>query len=145
MPCLHEACEKKRNNEGPEMLFVDTDVMVDVLRQYPPAMEWLKSLGDEQILLSGFVYAELIQGCANKDGQKKLTDILSKYSTVWPEFETCQRALSSFADFHLSHGLGLIDALIGQIAVDMQVPFYTFNVKHYKCIPGLTIKQPYEK
>lgn len=103
MLCLHGHYERKRNNEGAEMVFVDTDVMVDFRRQYPPAVVWLNSLGDEHILLCGFVYAELVLGCANKDEQKKLTEILSKYSAVWPESETCERALSALVEFHLSH------------------------------------------
>lgn len=48
------------------MIFFDTDVMIDLLRQYPPAKNWLEVLGEEEILLPGFVGMELIQGCKNK-------------------------------------------------------------------------------
>ena len=37
------------------MLLVDTDVMIDLLRQYPPALTWLDSLGEEEIVLPGSV------------------------------------------------------------------------------------------
>lgn len=47
------------------MVFADTDVMVDVLRGFTPALEWLASLGEEQVVISGFVAAELLQGCEN--------------------------------------------------------------------------------
>lgn len=33
------------------MILLDTDVMVDLLRQYPPAVTWLDSLGEEEIIL----------------------------------------------------------------------------------------------
>ena len=42
---------------------VDTDVMVDVLREHPPAVAWLRSLGEEEIVLPGYVLMELLQGC----------------------------------------------------------------------------------
>ena len=125
------------------MTFVDTDVMVDLLRTYPPAVKWLESLGEEELLLSGFVCAELVQGCTTKEQQDKVARFLLPHHTTWPERETCDRALRVFSDFHLSHGLGLIDALIGQMAADMNVPLNTFNTRHYECIPGLKTEQPY--
>jgi len=48
------------------MILLDTDIMIDLLRNYPPAVVWLRSLGDEEIALPGFVVMELIQGCRNK-------------------------------------------------------------------------------
>ena len=42
------------------MVLLDTDVMIDILRQFPPAVSWLDSLNDEQIVLPGFVIMELI-------------------------------------------------------------------------------------
>jgi predicted nucleic acid-binding protein len=50
-----------------------------------------------------------------------------------------------FASVHLSHGLGLLDALIGQTAVALQLSLYTFNDKHYTAVPGLQTVQPYTK
>ena len=51
------------------MILLDTDVMIDLLRQYPPAVAWLDSLGSEEIILPGFVAMELIQGCRDKAEQ----------------------------------------------------------------------------
>lgn len=34
---------------GLEMLILDTDIMVDLLRGYPPAVAWLESLGEAEI------------------------------------------------------------------------------------------------
>ncbi len=55
----------------------------------------------------------------------------------------CQRALQDFAAFHLSHNLGLLDALIAHMAVGLGEPLATFNVKHYGVVTGLTTVQPY--
>jgi len=41
------------------MTLLDTDVMIDLLRQYPPAVAWLDSLGDEEIVLPGFAMRRL--------------------------------------------------------------------------------------
>jgi predicted nucleic acid-binding protein len=50
-----------------------------------------------------------------------------------------------FAEVHLGHGTGLLDALIGQIAVDLDETLQTFNEKHYAPIPELEVNQPYER
>jgi hypothetical protein len=52
-------------------------------------------------------------------------------------------ALRDFAEFRLSHNLGLLDALIANVAVGLNEPLATFNVKHYGVISGLTTIQPY--
>jgi predicted nucleic acid-binding protein len=45
------------------MILVDTDILVDVQRQYPPAIEWLKSLGlNTSLAISGFSLFELMTG-----------------------------------------------------------------------------------
>jgi predicted nucleic acid-binding protein len=57
------------------MRFLDTDVMIDILRGHPPALQWLKSLGGEEIGLCGIVVMELIQGCQNQGEIRKLEKI----------------------------------------------------------------------
>ena len=55
------------------MILLDSDVMIDILRKYPPAMEWFDALDeDEEIALPGYVMMELIQGCRNKAEQESL-------------------------------------------------------------------------
>ena len=61
------------------MLLLDTDVMIDLLREYPPAIAWLDSIGEEEIVLPGFVVMEIIQGCRNKREQDKVETALATY------------------------------------------------------------------
>ncbi len=126
------------------MLLLDTDVMIDLLRGYPPAVAWLDAL-DDDLLLPGFVVMELIQGCTSKAEQRRLQRELAPYTVVWPSPEVCDAALAVFARYHLSHNLGIIDALIGQMAVALDTPLHTFNQKHYAAIPSLKTVQPYAK
>jgi len=128
------------------MILLDSDVMIDLLRQYPPAMRWFDTLDeDEEVALSGYVVMELIQGCRNKVEQEHLQRELATYGIVWLSPEDCDRALDVFARYRLSHSAGLLDVLIGQTAVALDVPLCTFNEKHYGFIPGLRTIQPYGK
>ncbi|MBU1262491.1 PIN domain-containing protein [bacterium] len=127
------------------MVLIDTDIMVDLLRQYLPAVAWLRSLDDKEISLPGFVVMELIQGCSNHTEQNRLEKELSSYSAIWHSIETCDKALSVFIRFHLTNNLGVLDALVGQTAVALNLALHTFNQKHYAVIPGLQTIQPYKK
>lgn len=127
------------------MIVLDTDVLVDILRKYPPAQDWLESLGNTILFLPGYVIMELIQGCRNKAEKDKIEKFIKKFQITWPSSETCNKALSIFSCYHLSHGLGLLDALIGQTSVSLNAPLCTFNQKHYAIIPNLETIQPYKK
>jgi predicted nucleic acid-binding protein len=45
--------------------------------------------------------------------------------------------------FHLSHRLGLLDALIAACALGQAATLCAFNLKHYRVIAGLITEQPY--
>jgi len=128
------------------MILLDSDVLIDLLRQYHPAIEWFEALDeDEELAVSGYVVMELIQGCRNKTEQKQVQRALAAYGVVWPSPSECDQALDVFAAYRLSHNAGLLDMLIGQTAVAMGVPLHTFNQKHYSFIPGVRTIQPYPK
>lgn len=127
------------------MLLLDTDVMVDIMRGYGPALQWLDSVSEATVALPGFVVMELVQGCDSREEQDFLLREIDQFRTIWPTSETCQQALTVFAEVHLGHGTGLLDALIGQIAVDLDETLQTFNEKHYAPIPELEVNQPYER
>jgi len=124
------------------MLLLDTDIMVDVLRRYAPAIAWLNSLSD-QVAVPGYVAMELFQGCRNKSEQERVQKVLRDFVIVWLLADACDQALSVFASASLSHNLGILDALIGQLAVSLNLPLHTFNDKHYAAIPNLKTAQPY--
>ncbi len=79
----------------------------------------------------------------NKADQQRVEQFSQPYALYWPAQADCQRALQDFVTFHLSHRLGLLDALIAHIAVGLGEPLATFNVKHYGIVAGLTTVQPY--
>ncbi len=126
------------------MTLVDTDIMVDVLRGFSPALKWFYEL-DDMIALPGYVAMELIQGCMNRDQLSIVERFLSNIKILWSSSSGCNTALNLFAKYHLKNRLGFIDVLIAQIAIEHHLPLYTFNTKHYKAISDLEIIQPYNK
>ncbi len=128
------------------MILIDTDIMIDLLRQYEPAIEWIESLdGCERILLPGYVVMELIQGCRDKGEQSKLRRAISNLGVIWPAPEECDLAVVTFDKYRLSYNIGLLDVLIAHTAMEYGLPLYTFNQKHYSAIKKLKTVQPYGK
>ena len=55
------------------MMLLDSDVLVDLLRKHPPAIAWFDALDeDEELVVSGVVVMELIQGRRNKAEQDRV-------------------------------------------------------------------------
>jgi len=128
------------------MILLDSDVLIDLLRNYPPAAEWFDTLHeDEELMVSGYVVMELIQGCRNKSEQERAQRELATYGVVWLSPTDCDKALEVFATYRLSHNAGLLDVLIGQTSISLGVPLHTFNQRHYSFIPGMQTIQPYLK
>ena len=126
------------------MDLLDTDVLIDVQRGHPPALAWFAGLMDLPAV-PGFVVMELIQDARNAKEVRQALKLVAPFRIVWPTEADCARALSDFAAYHLSHGLGLLDALIAACTLGLTATLNTFNEKHYRVVPGLVTAQPYTR
>ena len=126
------------------MLLVDTDVIIDIRRGFPPAVAWFEDL-HELPRIPGFVLMELVQEARNAVELQRVMRLVAPLQTVWPSSQDCDRALTDLRIHHLSNGLGVIDALIASCALGLPATLCTFNVKHYRGIQDLLLLQPYAK
>jgi predicted nucleic acid-binding protein len=126
------------------MYLLDSDILIDIQRGYTPAITWFANL-PEIPSIPGFVVMELIQDTRNTQQLRNTLKLVAPLPVVWATEADCDRALSDFTVYHLSHNLGLIDALIAACAVGCGATLCTFNVKHYRVIPGLLVAQPYTR
>ncbi len=126
------------------MVLLDSDVLIDVLRGHPPALTWFSELPFVPAV-PGLVVMELIQAADNKIRMARARKLVAPFEVIWPTDEDCRRALEDFAALHLSHGVGLLDALIAATAVGQRATLFTFNAKHYNQIGELDLQRPYER
>ena len=126
------------------MNLVDTDVLIEVQRGRPEALAWFAGLVDPPAV-PGFVVMEMVQDARNAVELRQSLRLAAPLRVVWPTAADCERALSDFAGRHLSHGLGLLDALIGATAVGLSATLWTFNTRHYSAVPGLVASVPYSR
>lgn len=126
------------------MYILDTDVLIDIQRGHSEALEWFSSL-ESLPPVPGFVVMELIQGAQNNQQVQQVLKLVAPLPVIWPSEADCNRALSDFTAYHLSHSLGLIDALISATTIGSAGTLCTFNAKHYRVVPGLDMEQPYKR
>jgi predicted nucleic acid-binding protein len=126
------------------MYLLDSDVLIDVQRKFAPAVAWLNTLSDPP-LVPGFVVMELIQNAQNNQQVQAAVALTATLTIVWPTHADCERALEFFTKYHLSHNLGLVDSLIAACAIGLSATLCTFNLRHYRVVPGLITAQPYAR
>ncbi|QDL10322.1 VapC toxin family PIN domain ribonuclease [Brasilonema octagenarum UFV-E1] len=126
------------------MYLLDTDVLIDIQRGHAPAIAWFANL-PEVPSVPGFVVMELIQDARNMQQVRNALKLVAPLPVVWATEADCAPALSDFTTYHLSNSLGLLDALIAACAVGRGATLCTFNVKHYRIVPGLMTAQPYTR
>ena len=125
------------------MELIDTDVLIDVQRGFAAAADRFAT--DRDVGIPGFVVMELVQDARNSDEVEKALALVDGLEVVWPSEVECQAALEQFSKLHLSHGLGLLDALIAATAVGHGGVLNTFNERHYRIFPGLMTLRPYRR
>ena len=126
------------------MILLDTDIIIDFFRGFPPALVWF-SAQSQSLVIPGFVALELYAGCANKNDQRDIRNKLVRFAILWPSIPTSSAMIDTFASAHLTHSLGILDALIAATALAHSLPLHTFNQKHFTAVPGLRTIQPYTR
>lgn len=125
-------------------MILDSDVLIDILRQHPSAMAWFFS-APEPLYISGVAAMEVLTGARNRSEWQTAEIFLNPLKVVWLSESGFNTALTHILPLRLIQGIGVIDALIAATAVEYNLPLATFNTKHYKDISGLQIVQPYPR
>jgi predicted nucleic acid-binding protein len=128
----------------PPMILLDTDVVIDIERGHAPALAWLSCSRDMHAALPGIVALELLQGARSDLESRRSRRLIDGYRLRWPSGRDGQRALDSMSQLRRS-GMSVPDALIAQTAIGLGAPLATFNERHFRAVPGLTLVRPYER
>lgn len=126
----------------PKAILVDTDVLVDYLREHPPAVEYLESRR-EDLSTSAVVVAELYVGVREGKERAALNTLLSLFEVIPIDTELAERGGLLRRDFGPKHGTGLADALIAATAQRTGAELVTLNAKHFPMLQNVTV--PYKK
>lgn len=125
-------------------MFLDTDIVVDALRGFPPALTYL-DMAEQQGMLAISIppQLELLIGCRNRAELQRVEEFVERFEIRNLSATIGETAVDLVRQYRLSHGLLLADAMIAATALTNNETLYTKNIRHFQMIPGLRIIRPY--
>ena len=121
-------------------MLIDTDVLIWFLRGRDSALDAIRRC--PSVELSAVSYMELVQGVHDRrELRMLLRTIRINGWRILPLTESIShRATWYIESYALSDGIRVADALIAASAVQSGATLMTANVRHYRCIPDITLE-----
>ena len=127
-----------------ERTFVDTDILIDLARGFPRAVQFCRRAEARGGLACSVIsILELLAGCRNPQDQSTILKSMADVVIIHIESGDSVDALQWYRTYHLSQGVGILDCFIAAAASRFSCTLHTLNTKHFRIIPGLQIKRPY--
>jgi hypothetical protein len=123
-------------------LIFDTDILVWVHRGHPEAARFINRVPVEERNLSVISFLELLYGSRDATDLRNVQKLVEElFAEVVPMTESISAsALRIMKSSVLAHRLDVSDAVIAATALSRQEPVATGNQKHFKFIPGLSVR-----
>lgn len=124
------------------MILIDTNIFVDYLRNYQPAIEFFKSASKrDDVLFSAITEAELLAGSANNEQKKR--EILLQFLSYWRKIHVTNPIAVLAGDLSREYKLLIPDAIIAASAIINKAELVTRNINDFKHVKELKVSSPY--
>ena len=122
----------------PDLVVVDTDILIDTGRGVEEALVYLDRIEDRfSVSISAVTEMELIIGCRNKDELRSLEAFLNRFQRIELHGDITGTAVDLLKRYRLSHGLLIADALIAATAISRDASLASKNQRDYRFIEEL--------
>ena len=121
---------------------LDTSIIIDVLRNYEPAVEWLNN-NTESLGITWYTWLEIVQGCNSKREERLAISVLKRFEIVSITDADAKWATQKLIALHLKLNVDKIDCLIAATSFRLQRPTYTRNLKHFIPLLDTLATAPY--
>ena len=125
--------------EKGQLIFCDTNIIIELYKGNPAILKTLKSIGQQNISVSIITAGELIYGALNKRELARIKKDIAHLQILGIDEAVCDKFLTLMSTYALSHQLSLPDGFIAATALAHQIPLYTLNKKDFKYIKGLKL------
>jgi hypothetical protein len=122
---------------------LDTNILIDVLRGYPPALAWVQANANRLFVISSLTRMEIVTGTRDKASLRRDLAVVSQYAVIYLSDDDSRWALQQFEAIYLRHRVEIIDCLIAATSFRLNVPIYTRNARDYAPFSGVAAQIPY--
>jgi len=123
------------------MILVDTNIFIDHLRNFAPAVRFVESLAGKDVLFSAITESELLAGKENNDSGKR--EKLLHFLHRWTKVPVDNPLVVIAGDVSRQYGLEIPDAIIAATAIMNKAVLVTKNVKDFQKVGRLRVRSPY--
>lgn len=109
--------------------FVDTNVLIHILRRNRAAIEWLQAQ-PVRLSITPTVWMEIVHGAMGKRGQDAALQLLARFELVYLERKDWEWAMQRLRRYRQQHCVDAIDCLIASVCARLHLPLYTHNFRH---------------
>lgn len=121
------------------MILCDTDIFIEAMKNNMLAVGSLRNIGFENIALSAITLMELYFGALNKRETAKIKNRLQQLEIIHINKDISETATGLVEKYAKSHGLHIPDALIAATAICHRMPLFTYNIKDFRFIEGISL------
>ena len=122
------------------MTLVDTDVLIDELRQVPLAGQVLRTVAQQgKLAVSMFTRLELLVGCRDLVSKQRVERLLRGFELLPITTEISELTNQLVTTYWLGYSLHFVDAHIAATAIVHDIPLLTKNQRDFRFIPGLKL------
>ena len=118
------------------MIVLDTTVLIDVLRGYLPALEFLRNQG-EPPACSEITRVEILRGIRNRE-RDATEALIGAIRWIVVDEQIARRAGALGRRWRRSHALATADLVIGATALELGAELATSNLRHFPMFADLS-------
>lgn len=123
-------------------LLVDTDILIDALRNRSDAINFLSQATDtNRLRVSVISQMEIIVGCRNNNELGKARHFMARFTMISLNEMISRTAITLLERYRMSHGLLIPDALIAATSLTEGLPLATRNLRDFRFIEGLLLTE----
>jgi predicted nucleic acid-binding protein len=120
---------------------VDTDVLIDVAKGHPAAVDYVNGL-QAPWSVSAITAMELLVGARDQRDVEKIDELLMTFPAVPLSSAIGTTAYHLLKQFSRADGLRVFDAIIAATAIEDSRTLVTRNRKHFRMISDLSLDVP---
>lgn len=122
---------------------VDAGILLDLLRDHPPAVRWKMMLGRVALGITPLVWMDVFAAAPDMTAQRQAVDFMRQFGMIYPLQEDMEWAMRQFAALHAAHGVNPRDCLVAAPCVRLRLRFYTHDLENFVPLLGNLVQQPY--
>ncbi len=122
-----------------KMILIDTNVVIEFFKGNAATQKKLTEIGFDNLAISSVTEMELYFGALNKKELSFIKKHLRSIFTIHIDTEISIKAVTLIEKYSKSHNLQIPDAIIAATAIISNIHIFTYNLKDFKYIDGLSL------